>query len=84
MSFKSLLILLFGTSRNVPKHDLRKKPTSDDAIKSLNEFLQRNFYIICVLAIIFLLIVFVIVCYAIVGVSATESGVTYNAMDRII
>ena len=81
---RSLLILLFGTSKNVPKHDLRKKPTSDDAIKSLNEFLQRNFYIICVLAIIFLLIVFVIVCYALVGVSATDSGTMYNSMEKII
>ena len=84
MSFKSLLILLFGTSRNVPKHDLRKKPTSDDAIKSLNEFLQRNFYIICVLAIIFLLIVFCTVCYMLVGVSAVESGTVYNHMEAII
>jgi predicted RND superfamily exporter protein len=81
---QSLLILLFGTSKNVPKHDLRKKPTSDDAIKSLNEFLQRNFYIICVLAIIFLLIVFCTVCYMLVGVSAVESGTVYNHMEAII
>ena len=83
MSFKSLLILLFG-NKNVPKHDLRKKPTSDDAIKSLNNFVERNFYIICLLAIIFLLIVFVIVCYAIVGVSATESGIQYNQFHNIV
>ena len=81
---RSLLILLFGTSKNVPKHDLRKKPTSEDAIIELTHFLQRNFYIICVLAIIFLLIVFVIVCYALVGVSATDSGTMYNSMERII
>ena len=81
---RSLLILLFGTSKNVPKHDLRKKPTSDDAMKSLNEFLQRNFYIICVLAIIFLLIVFCTVCYMLVGVSAVESGTVYNHMEAII
>lgn len=81
---RSLLILLFGTSKNVPKHDLRKKPTSDDAIKSLNEFLQRNFYIICVLAIIFLLIVFCTVCYMLVGVSAVESGTVYNHIGDVI
>jgi hypothetical protein len=81
---QSLLILLFGTSKNVPKHDLRKKPTSDDAIKSLNEFLQRNFYIICVLAILFLLIVFVICCYMVVGVSAVDSGITYNHIGDMI
>jgi len=78
-----ILGLILG-NRNVPKHDLRKRNTSDDAMKSLNEFLQKNFYIICVLAILFLLIVFVICCYIIVGVSATDSGVTYNAMERII
>ena len=78
-----LQVLLFGT-QPVPKHDLRKKPTSDDAKKSLNDFLQRNFYIICVLAIIFLLIVFVIVCYMVVGVSAVESGTVYNNMEAII
>ena len=67
-----------------PKHDLRKKPTSDDARKSLNEFFQRNFYIICVASIIFLLIVFVIVCYAFVGVSAVESGTVYNHIGDVI
>ena len=84
MNLKSIFILLFGTSRNVPKHDLRKKPTSDDAIMSLNMFLQKNFYIICVLAIIFLIIVFVIICYMLVGVSAVESGAVYNHMEAII
>ena len=80
----SLLSILLNGTDNVPKHDLRKKPTSDDAIKSLNDFLQRNFYIICVASIIFLLIVFVIVCYMVVGVSAVESGTVYNNMEAII
>ncbi len=78
-----LQFLLVG-NQDVPKYDLRKKPTSDDAMKGLNEFLQRNFYIICVLAIIFLLIMFVICCYMIVGMSAVESGVTYNHIGDII
>ena len=78
-----LQVLLFGT-QPVPKHDLRKRPTSDDAMKSLNEFLQRNFYIICVASIIFLLIVFVIICYLLVGVSAVESGAVYNNLEAII
>ena len=78
-----LQVLLFGT-QPVPKHDLRKRKTSDDAIMSLNMFLQKNFYIICVLAILFLLIVFVIVCYALVGVSAVESGTIYNHIGDVI
>ena len=31
-----------------------------------------------------LMALFVVLMFAIVGVSATDSGVTYNAMDRII
>ena len=78
-----LINLLFGTM-NVPKHDLRKKPTRNDNMRKLNRFIERNFYIICVLAIIFLLIMFVVVCYSIVGVSAVESGVPYNHIGDII
>lgn len=78
MIFRHLL------NKNMPKHDLRKKHTSNDAMNNLNEFLGRNFYIICVLTIIFLLIVFILVCYMLVGVSATESGIIYNHMENII
>lgn len=85
MSFLRLLqVFIYGTGEPVPKHDLRKKPNQEDAMKSLNDFLQRNFYIICTLAIIFLLIMFVICCYMIVGTSAVESGVTYNHIGDII
>ena len=84
MSILRLLQGLVVGNKIIPKHDLRKKPTSDDALKFLNEFLGRHFYIICVLAIIFLLIVFVICCYMIVGISAVDSGVTYNHLENII
>ena len=82
LGFKSRQLIKLEKKQH--KYDLRKKPTSDDAMKGLNEFLQRNFYIICVLAIIFLLIMFVICCYMIVGMSAVESGVTYNHIGDII
>jgi hypothetical protein len=84
MSILRLLQVLILGNRNVPKHDLRKRNTSDDAMKGLNEFLQKNFYIICVLAILFLLIVFVICCYMVVGVSAVDSGITYNHIGDMI
>ena len=84
MNILRLLQVLILGNKNIPKHDLRKRKTSDDAMKSLNMFLQKNFYIICVLAILFLLIVFVIVCYLLVGVSAVESGAVYNNMEAII
>jgi len=84
MSFLRLLQVLILGNRNVPKHDLRKRKTTSDAMKSLNSFIERNFYIICLASILFLLIMFVIVCYAIVGVSATESGIQYNQFNNIV
>ena len=79
---RTLLTLLLGDV-NAPKHDLRKTPTREDRMKSLNAFFERNFYVFAGLAIIFLLIVFVAVCFIFVG-SCTDSGVTYNQMGRII
>lgn len=78
----SLINLLVGTP--TAKHDLRKKPTKEDHFRTLNCWIQRNFYIIALAAIIILLILFVVVCFAIVGVSATESGVQYNQFNNII
>ena len=78
----SLINLLVGTP--TAKHDLRKKPTKEDRYRTLNCWIQRNFYIIALAAIIILLILFVVVCFAIVGVSATESGVQYNQFNNII
>ena len=57
---------------------LHKKPTREDYMKEINYFITRYWGIIAVLAVIFLLFVFVAACFAIVGVSATESGVYYN------
>lgn len=77
-----LMILLVGTPQ--PKYSLHKQPTKEDFTRNLNCWIQRNFYIICILAILFLLLAFVFVCFAIVGVSAVESGTVYNHMEAII
>lgn len=77
-----IMILLVGTPS--AKHDLRKKPTKEDHYRTLNCWVQRNFYIIALAAIIILLITFVVVCFALVGVSATESGIQYNQFNNII
>ncbi|WP_305514422.1 hypothetical protein [Methanobrevibacter sp. V14] len=50
----------------------------------LNQFCHRNFYVICVAAIIILLLVFILFCFWIVGVSSVESGTFYNHMEAII
>jgi len=78
-----LLILLFGNNSQQPKYDLRKAPkrSMKDAVSS---FVQRNFYIICLALIPILLIAFVLVCFAICGVSATESGAVYNGFGKVI
>lgn len=82
MKFTTLLSNLIGTP--TAKHSLHKKPTKEDVQRSINCWIERNFYIICLAAIVFLLISFVIVCYAIVGVSATESGTYYNHIRGVI
>ena len=75
-------ILFAGTP--TAKHDLRKKPTREDHLRDFNCWIERNFYIIALAAIVFLLITFVIVCFAVVGVSAVESGNYYNHFAEVI
>lgn len=83
-SFLSLLyVLLVGTSTN-DKVRLAKKPTKEDHMRNLNCWIQRNFYIIALAAILILLIIFAIVCFMIVGVSAVESGNYYNHLGGVI
>ena len=60
---------------------LGKKMTLQEQV---NEWAWRNLHIILPILFIMLIILFVLVCYAIVGVSATDSGVTYNSMEKII
>lgn len=44
-------------------------------------WIERNFYIIALAAIVFLLVFFVLFCFCIVGVSALESGAMRNFMN---
>ena len=60
---------------------LHKKMTIQE---QLNDWAWRNMHIILPILFIVLVILFVLVCYAIVGVSATDSGVQYNSMEKII
>jgi uncharacterized membrane protein len=83
MKFTQLINLILGNP-TTSKVRLAKKPTRDDHIRSLNCWIERNFYLIVLACMIFLLIAFVLVCFAIVGVSAVESGVPYNHIGDII
>ena len=79
-SFLSLLyFLLVGTP--TAKNSLHKKPTHADYRKSVNCWVQMNFGIIALAAILILLIIFIVSCFMIVGVSATESGMLRNFIN---
>ena len=52
--------------------------------QKVEEWAFRYAHILLPLFIILGLILFVLLCYAICGVSATESGVQYNQFDNII
>ena len=83
-SFLSLLwVLLVGTP-NQPKHDLRKQPKKEDINRKINLWIERNFGLIALATIVFLLILFVLMCFWLVGVSAVESGIQYNHFEEVI
>ena len=83
VSILSLLwILLVGTPQ--PKHSLYKQPTREDFSRNLNCWIQRNFYIIALAAILTLLVSFVIFMFWLCGVSAVESGNYYNHFQEVI
>ena len=64
------------------------KTTTNDNKPHINEWLEalilRHAPLLFVLAIVILLALFVTLCFAICGVSATESGVQYNQFNKII
>ena len=76
-----LIILLFG-HQNRPKNDLRKKPTTRE--NWLQTLIQRYYIYILAFIIVLCFILFVYICFAICGVSATESGAVYNNFDKVI
>ena len=88
-SFLSLLwILLVGTPTSKKSTILNKKMSNQEKriyykVK-FNLWIERNFYIICLAAIAFLLIIFAAMCFWLVGVSTLESGNYYNHLGGVI
>ena len=80
----SLLYLLLAGTNTSAKNSLHKKPTHEDNLKNFNRWCERNFGIIAFTAVIILLITFFVICFILVGVSATESGVYYNHLGGVI
>ena len=81
----TLQVLLIGDNPTGQVR-LEKRPQQDrwTISRKIEAYIARHFYLIMVLFMLILLVVFITVCFAIVGASATDSGVTYNAMERII
>lgn len=90
MNIKYILVTLFTlftlfTGVNVDEPVRLQKQVPKKNIKSkLNDLIQRKFYIIALASIIVALLVFVICCFMIVGISATESGMVYNNLQKVI
>lgn len=76
----TILSLLLGTN-TAAKHSLYKEPTKEDFTKKLNCWVYRNFYIIALVFLVAVFVTFIFVCFAIVGLSATESGMLRNFIN---
>lgn len=74
-----LYVLLVGTP--TPKYDLRKKQSKGVMIET---WLLNHANIILPLCFIVLMFLFVALAFALVGVSATDSGLQYNHLGDMI
>ena len=60
----------------------KKEPKS--VMDKIDEWALNHAHILLPISIIIALCLFIALCYAIVGVSATESGSVYNQLENII
>ena len=79
-----LLILLVGTPKNKKARLEKQKDDISPFLNKLDEWAMRNVHIILPICLITLMILFVLLCYAIIGVSATDSGLQYNHFQEVI
>ena len=81
-----LLVLLniLGFRSNRPKVDLHRKPTFEDRVDKVRNWVNLNFSFIALAVVIGVLVFFVWFCFFMVGLSATESGMLYNNFDKVI
>ena len=81
-----LLVLLTipGFRSNKPKVDLHRKPTFEDRVDEVRDWVNLNFSFIALAVVIGVLVFFVWFCFFMVGLSATESGMLYNNFDKVI
>ena len=62
----------------------KTEPKSSDIMTRIDEWALNHAHILLPISIIIALCLFIALCYAIVGVSATESGSVYNQLEKIV
>ena len=62
----------------------KKESKSSDVMTRIDDWALNHAHILLPISIIIALCLFIALCYAIVGVSATESGSVYNQLENII
>ena len=83
---KFLLVLLVGTQKN-EKARLQKQQEESmltSLFEKIEAFLMRHASFFLAISLIVLMALFIFLCYAICGISATESGTLYNHWEEII
>lgn len=63
---------------------LGKQEPKSSVMTRIDEWALNHAHILLPISIIIALCLFIALCYAIVGVSATESGSVYNQLENII
>ena len=62
----------------------KKEESNSSVMTRIDEWALNHAHILLPISIIIALCLFTALCYAIVGVSATESGSVYNQLENII
>ena len=62
----------------------KNESKSSDVMARIDDWALNHAHILLPISIIIALCLFIALCYAIVGVSATESGSVYNQLENII
>ena len=63
---------------------LGKQEPKSSIMTRIDEWALNHAHILLPISIIIALCLFIALCYAIVGVSATESGSVYNQLEKIV
>jgi len=83
MIIRTILALLFNADNVNEPVRLQKEPIKTPVNVKVNDFIQRNFYLIALVVMLILLFIIIICCFVFIG-SATDSGNYYYVMKEVI